>query len=113
LRCGLRSIAASRLTLDDVSGNFLYFDRFPDCSAIPWFGCLAIPWCGDRGAEFFSEQRSSAAEILQHLGFDVAAGDYGYVQLCFWELVGAEEESGGGDCTAGFSHGFGIRGEKF
>lgn len=62
--------------------------------------------------EFFLIALGSA-EFFEHLGFDVAAGDDGDVEFCFWKLIGVEEESGGGDCSAGLRDGFGIYGEQF
>src|SRR5579864_1102423 len=87
LRCGLHSFAALRLCLPRglPAGVYLLMN---------FSGCYL----------HFIIRDSLTAEGLQHLGFDVAAGDDGYVQFCFWELIGAEEESGGGDCAARFGY---------
>src|SRR5437763_13259931 len=54
--------------------------------------------------------KSPTPEFFQHSWLDVAAADDGDVQFGFRELIGAKEESRGGNCAAGFGDGFGIRG---
>jgi|SRR5579862_7131651 len=87
LRCGLHSVAASRL---DRAG-------FRDSALADL-----------RGWDFVHVLLSTA-EFREHLGFDVAAGDDRHVQFCFRKLIGAEEESCGGDCAAGLGYCFWIR----
>ena len=52
-------------------------------------------------------------EFLQHLWLDVAAGNDRDVELCFWQLIGTEEEAGGCDGATGFGDGIRVCGQQF
>ena len=83
LRCGLHSVAASRLGSRPCLGQ-----------ARGWDSVSVL---------------LSTTEFGEHAWFDVTAGDDRHIQLCLGQLIGAEEESGGRDRTAGFGYCFWIR----
>ena len=81
---------------------------------------VTIPGAGSAGlfsevpdGTVAAESSAIATESFQHRRIDVAAGDDGDVQFCFWQLIGSKEESSGRDCAAGLGHRVGIGCQKF